>query len=132
MIRHVATRLQGYPGSVEARVVYVLTDGGAGATGRLRCLFTATTDAPTVVSMVQHSCWNLGGHSSGDVLGHRLTISACEPWPSCCATSEARQTIYTAAGGASHRVQQAANELQDVGAANSIWILGLLFLSVML
>ncbi len=130
-MRHDAAKLQGYPGTVEARVVYLLTDGGSGATGRLRCLFTATTDAPTVVSMVQHSCWNLGGHSSGDVLGHRLIISACEPWPSC-ATSDARQTVYTAAGGAPHRLQQPANELQDVGVANAIWSLGLLSCSIML
>mmetsp|Transcript_427 Transcript_427/g.1274 ORF Transcript_427/g.1274 Transcript_427/m.1274 type:complete len:322 (-) Transcript_427:1124-2089(-) len=67
---------EGYPGNVEAKVVYVLTDGDHGTTGRLRCLFTATTDASTPVNMAQHSYWNLGGHASGDILNHRLTISA--------------------------------------------------------
>ena len=79
-------------------MVYVLADGGAGATGRLHCLFTAATDAPTVVSMAQHSYWNLGGHSSGDVLGHRLTVSACACCSSCCPTFGARQRVYAAAG----------------------------------
>lgn len=73
---------EGYPGNVDAVVVYVLSDGSDGSdgsdssTGRLRCLFSATTDACTPINMVQHSYWNLKGHASGNVLDHTLSVCA--------------------------------------------------------
>jgi aldose 1-epimerase len=60
----------GYPGRLSARVTYAL----AGHVLNLR--MEATTDAPTVVNLVHHSYFNLAGHGSGDVLGHRLQIEA--------------------------------------------------------
>ena len=36
----------------------------------------ATTDAPTVVNLAHHTYWNLGGHDSGTVLNHVLTLPA--------------------------------------------------------
>ncbi|MBY5944878.1 aldose epimerase family protein [Photobacterium rosenbergii] len=38
--------------------------------------FKATTDKPTVVNLVNHSYYNLGGHDSGLVDGHELTLYA--------------------------------------------------------
>ena len=38
--------------------------------------FKATTDKPTVVNLVNHSYYNLGGHDSGTVDGHELTLFA--------------------------------------------------------
>jgi aldose 1-epimerase len=60
----------GYPGSVAARATYRIT-----ATG-LDIAMEATTDAPTVVNMVNHAYFNLAGQGSGDVLGHDMQIDA--------------------------------------------------------
>jgi aldose 1-epimerase len=57
---------------VEASVVYVLADKGA----TLKVIFEATTDMPTVINMAQHSYFNLGGHDSGSILDHEVTINA--------------------------------------------------------
>lgn len=61
----------GYPGTVEAKVVYSLT-----ADNTLDIDYTATTDKPTVINMTNHSYWNLGGDASQDILGHELTVNA--------------------------------------------------------
>ncbi len=62
---------QGYPGKLTGRVEYRLDDEN-----RLMVTYIATTDAPTVVNLSQHSYFNLEGHASGDVLGHELRINA--------------------------------------------------------
>ncbi len=36
----------------------------------------ATTDRTTLVNMAHHSYWNLGGHDSGTILDHDLTLYA--------------------------------------------------------
>lgn len=36
--------------------------------------FKATTDKPTVINLVNHSYYNLGGHDSGTIDGHQLKI----------------------------------------------------------
>jgi aldose 1-epimerase len=62
---------EGYPGTVTARTVYTLTHDN-----ELRIEMEATTDKPTLVNMAHHSYWNLGGHASGTVLDHELTLYA--------------------------------------------------------
>jgi aldose 1-epimerase len=62
---------QGYPGTVVASASYQLTERG-----ELKIRMTAVTDRPTVVNMVHHSYWNLGGHDSGSTREHRLAIDA--------------------------------------------------------
>lgn len=59
---------EGYPGTLTTSVTYRLT----GST--LQIDITATTDAPTVVNVVHHSYFNLGGHDSGTVLDHLLEM----------------------------------------------------------
>lgn len=59
---------EGYPGELTALVRYVL-DGDA-----LRLEYRATTDAPTVVNLTNHSYFNLAG--SGDVRRHVVTMEA--------------------------------------------------------
>ena len=61
----------GYPGTVTAGVVYTLTDAN-----ELKVEMTATTDKTTLVNMAHHSYWNLGGHDSGTILDHELTLYA--------------------------------------------------------
>ena len=60
----------GYPGALTARVTYRVQGLG------LSIEMEATTDAPTVVNLVNHAYFNLAGHSSGDVLGQRLQVDA--------------------------------------------------------
>ena len=62
---------EGYPGRVVAQAVYTLTPAG-----ELIVEMTATTDAPTVVNLVNHSYWNLAGHGSGSIAGHELAVAA--------------------------------------------------------
>ena len=61
---------EGYPGRLDATVTYTLTDRD-----ELIVDYLATTDAPTVVNLTQHSYFNLG-HAGSDVLAHELTIDA--------------------------------------------------------
>ncbi len=62
--------MQGFPGNVEAMVTYTLTPEGV-----LKARFEATTDQATPINMAQHTYWNLGGHSSGSILKHKLMIN---------------------------------------------------------
>jgi aldose 1-epimerase len=62
---------EGYPGTLEARVTYTVTERA-----ELRIDFEATCDQDTIVNLAGHSYFNLAGHDAGDVLGHELTIDA--------------------------------------------------------
>lgn len=58
---------QGFPGTVEASVVYWL-DGST-----LTFEYEATTDAPTIVNLTNHAYWNLAGR--GTIDDHELSVS---------------------------------------------------------
>jgi len=60
---------EGYPGTLETRVLYTLTDAN-----ELRIEYTATTAKPTPVNFTNHSFFNLAG--SGTMLGEVLMINA--------------------------------------------------------
>jgi aldose 1-epimerase len=60
---------EGYPGNLDVRITYELTDRNELVVG-----YRATTDKATPVNLTQHSYFNLAGE--GDVLGHQLTIAA--------------------------------------------------------
>lgn len=59
----------GYPGNLDATVVYRLNDDN-----ELVVIFHAVTDKATPVNLTQHSYFNLAG--DGDILGHMLTVEA--------------------------------------------------------
>ena len=63
---------EGYPGNMTVRVTYSLSDDN-----ELTILQEATTDAPTVANITNHSYYNLAGQKSWrSVLGQKLTIDA--------------------------------------------------------
>jgi aldose 1-epimerase len=62
---------EGYPGTLTAKSTYTLTDKN-----ELRVEMEATTDKTTLVNLVHHSYWNLGGFASGPITDHELTLFA--------------------------------------------------------
>ena len=62
---------QGFPGAVDMHVTYELT-----AAGEVRVTYDGTPDAATLVSLTNHSYFNLNGQASGSAMGHVLTVAA--------------------------------------------------------
>jgi aldose 1-epimerase len=62
---------EGYPGTLKARVTYMLT-----ADNRVIFSYQATTDKATPVNLTQHSYFNLAGPSSDSILDHELMLAA--------------------------------------------------------
>lgn len=61
----------GFPGKMEVRLTYTL-----GEDNTLGISYHATTDAPTVINMTNHSYFNLNGDGNSSIFNHLLTIDA--------------------------------------------------------
>lgn len=62
---------EGYPGELEVRVEYQLTDDN-----ELKITYRASTDRPTPVNLTHHSFFNLHGAGNGTINDHILQINA--------------------------------------------------------
>lgn len=73
-----------FPGAVTAFVTYTLTDNNA-----IDILYEATTTAPTVINMTNHSYFNLSGDPTHDICDEYLYVNASNytPIDSTCMTS---------------------------------------------
>ena len=61
----------GYPGNIDVKVTYTLTDDNA-----LQIMYTATTDKATVLNLTNHCYFNLSGDPSKDCLDEVLQLDA--------------------------------------------------------
>ncbi|MEJ2557302.1 MAG: galactose mutarotase [Anaerolineae bacterium] len=61
----------GYPGDLDTYVTYTLTDQD-----EIVMDYEATTDAPTVLNLTNHTYWNLAGEGEGTIYDHILMIDA--------------------------------------------------------
>jgi len=61
----------GFPGAVANEVLYEVTPDNA-----LRIDYTATANAPTVVSLTNHTYFNLAGEGSGSCHDQLMAINA--------------------------------------------------------
>jgi aldose 1-epimerase len=81
---------QGYPGKVDATVVYTLTHRN-----ELWIDMAAVTDRTTLVAMAHHGYWNLAGTGSGTIEEHELTIFASRYTPGMPPTGEVQSVAGT-------------------------------------
>ena len=62
---------QGYPGTLDMKVTYELTDEN-----EVKITYDAVPDADTIINMTNHSYFNLDGHDSGSILEQEVQIDA--------------------------------------------------------
>lgn len=63
---------QGYPGKMTVDATYALDERN-----NLTIEYVATSDAPTIANITNHSYWNLSGEGAANgAMGHRVTIPA--------------------------------------------------------
>lgn len=67
---------EGYPGTLTATVTYGLSERN-----QFSIRYKATTDAPTIVNLSNHTYWNLSGEGSGSILNEKIMIPASEITP---------------------------------------------------
>lgn len=61
----------GFPGNIDVEVTYTLTSDNA-----IAIAYKATTDAPTILNLTNHTYFNLSGDPSGDILAESITFDA--------------------------------------------------------
>lgn len=67
---------EGYPGTLTANATYELTNNN-----QLYIRYRATTNAPTIVNLSNHTYWNLSGEGSGSILSEKIMIPASKITP---------------------------------------------------
>jgi aldose 1-epimerase len=71
-----ANAVKGFPGDLNTFVTFTLTNQD-----QLVINYTATTDAPTVVNLTDHTYWNLAGEGTGTIYSDLVQINANQYTP---------------------------------------------------
>jgi aldose 1-epimerase len=62
---------EGYPGNLKLEVLYTITNQN-----KLKIEYRATTDAPTIVNLTNHSYFNLNGTGCDNINNHEISLNA--------------------------------------------------------
>lgn len=79
---------EGFPANIKNEVTFTWTDDC-----EIKIHYDCCPDSKTVINVTNHSYFNLGGHDSGDILGHEMQIFADAYTPTdknCIPTGEIR------------------------------------------
>jgi len=68
---------EGYPGTLELEVLYTITNDNT-----FKIEYRATTDAPTIVNLTNHSYFNLNGTGCDNIRNHQIWVNADNYTPS--------------------------------------------------
>ena len=117
---------EGYPGTLNVSVTYVLTDKN-----EWRIDYEATTDKATPINITQHSYFNLKGEGNGDILGHEMTFKASKLTPvtvGLIPTGELRPVKdtpfdFTTAHSIGERVNADDEQMKFGGGYDHNWVL---------
>ena len=126
LTRRSADMEEGYPGNLDLRVTYTLTDENA-----LVFDYEAATDRATPVNLTQHTYFNLAGDDRADILGHVLTLHADAFTPidaTLIPTGELRPVAgtpldFTTPTAVGERIGQADEQLRLGGGYDHNWVL---------
>jgi aldose 1-epimerase len=116
----------GFPGALDVTVTYTLHSSGT-----LAVDYTARTERPTVVSLTNHTYFNLAGAGIGTVLGHTLALDADHYLPVTASGVPLGPVVATSGTPfdfaephpLGDRIADDETQLHDAGGYDHCWIL---------
>ena len=115
----------GFPGNLDLSVSFYWTEDNV-----CRIEYKAVTDAPTVVSLSNHSYFNLKGADGGYVMDHRLTVRAdsciqnnTHLCPDLVLPVEGTPFDFRTPHRVDYRIDQSSRQLEIMHGMSACWVL---------
>lgn len=108
---------QGYPAAVDIRVTYTLTEENG-----VQLHYEAVPQGDTLINLTSHSYFNLNGHGSGPITGHRLWLDAAHFTPADAASVPTGEILPVAGTPMDFRQEKTVG--RDIGADYRPLVLG--------